>query len=183
MSKASKLAIIDIDVTIADPGHREHFINGPKSQANWDAFIHPQHVAQDPAVPGAREAISKLIRAGYNIVFLTGRNEGLAEVTQEWLIDKIGVNTYLGNKPGNRPGYSLLMRPKGNQETATIFKGRVMKQIMRGRKELATLAFDDDPYMWPIYTKHGCVAFKAPDCWASLFPEASDLPVEVSWRK
>ncbi len=179
----SKLAIIDIDVTIADLSHREHLVQGPKKQQNWDAFIHPQAVAKDPAVPGAREAIHKLIRAGYDLVFLTGRNDGLADVTQEWLINKMGVETYMGKKKSNDRGYQLLMRPKGNQETATIYKGRLMKQIMRGRKDAATLAFDDDAYMWSIYAKHGCVVFKAPDCWASLFPESEALPTEVAWRK
>ncbi len=175
MSKVRKLAIIDIDVTLADPAHREHLI------PDWQAFVHPDVVQHDTPVDLAFQGIHKLLRVGFDIVFLTGRNQGLAEVTQKWLTKHMGVWTHLQGFKGI--GYELIMRPEGNQDTPSAYKRQALAQLLGPYAWDVVLALDDDKYMWEVYEEFGCIPMKAPECWAVLFPEAADLPPEQAWRK
>lgn len=182
MKLGKRLAIIDIDVTIADLSHREHFINRPRRQQDWKSFLHPWNVGRDRLQPGACEAIKKLMASDYKVIFLTGRNSGLMEVTKTWIRNSIGVDTYTyGEKEGRRA--LLIMRPEGNNEPATLFKGRQINKILKTLRPTIVFAFDDDPYMWPEYERRGFIVFRAPDCWQSMFPVPPKLPPETCWRK
>jgi hypothetical protein len=172
------LAIVDIDICIADGRHRNYLVDRP--DPDWKAYVSPENVVLDELVAGARHGLNKLDEMGWQIVFLTGRNEGLREVTTRWLTSKLGPRFGRGWKL-TKP---LMMRPHENQENASLFKDRQLLRIHENYKPTAIMAFDDDQYMWPIYESYGATVFKAPLCWLSLFPQPSqNLPPEVAWRK
>jgi hypothetical protein len=72
--------VFDIDGTLADIGHRLHFIeHQPK---NWDAFYGACH--EDTPIPAACRLASDLSGAE-EIVLLTGRPEAIRIETDLWI--------------------------------------------------------------------------------------------------
>ena len=160
------LIVCDIDQSIADNSHRVHLL------PNWDAFLSPEVVALDKPIPEAQLGIS-FLQQYHEIIFLTGRNEGLRETTKEWLKKHFNIDT----TPNN-----LLMRPTGSMELPTTFKRKELMRLVY-KYPLPWLCIDDDSYMHPIYQEMGCISLLAPDCWNSLMPRFTNLPEESNWRR
>ena len=75
------IILCDIDGTVANNDHRQHFLEGKK---DWDGFFD----ALDKDKP-IFLIINKIIREneyGKNIIFLTGRPERYRKTTRDWLI-------------------------------------------------------------------------------------------------
>lgn len=75
------IILCDIDGTVANNDHRQHFLEGKK---DWDGFFD----ALDKDKP-IFLIINKIIReneSGKNIIFLTGRPERYRKTTRDWLI-------------------------------------------------------------------------------------------------
>lgn len=178
------LIICDIDGTVSDFTERSKLLgtsDGSKGdQKNWDLFISSEETYKDPVCKGAKEGLDAFIRVGAEIVFLTGRNAGLLDVTVKWFKDNLGMNLVL-NK-------NLYMRPKDNLDSASVFKKKALYQIFSdyGVFESDTVtAIDDDPYtLTYVYPNMGFnIILKAPECWSVLFPVTENLPEEKAWRK
>ena len=76
----SKLILCDVDGTVADNSHRQHFLEGKK---DWEGFFSTL-LQDEPIFP----IINKVIqdhKNGKKIVFLTGRPERYRDKTTEWL--------------------------------------------------------------------------------------------------
>ena len=74
------IILCDIDGTVANNDHRQHFLEGKK---DWDGFFD----ALDKDKPISL-IINKIIReneSGKNIIFLTGRPERYRKTTRDWL--------------------------------------------------------------------------------------------------
>ena len=74
------IILCDIDGTVANNDHRQHFLEGEK---DWDGFFD----ALDKDKP-IYKIINKIIREhqnGKNIIFLTGRPERYRKTTRDWL--------------------------------------------------------------------------------------------------
>lgn len=168
------LVICDVDETVADNRHRQHLL-GSDVRKNWAAFLHPDAVAADTLIPGAREGLAHLVNGGGRVLFLTGRNERLRGVTSHWIREHLGHIVTVSN---------LTMRPDGEYSKATEFKGRIIREIrFQANSNIPFLYIDDDPYMWPVAESLGGIVLKAPDCWSILNPRHSSLPPEEHWRK
>ena len=75
-----KIILCDIDGTIANNDHRQHFLQGKK---DWDGFF-SELINDEPIFP----IINKVIKehdAGKDIIFLTGRPERYRYSTTLWL--------------------------------------------------------------------------------------------------
>ena len=75
-----KIILCDIDGTIANNDHRQHFLEGKK---DWDGFF-SELINDEPIFP----IINKVIEehdAGKDIIFLTGRPERYRYSTTLWL--------------------------------------------------------------------------------------------------
>ena len=75
-----KIILCDIDGTIANNDHRQHFLEGKK---DWDGFF-SELINDEPIFP----IINKVIKehdAGKDIIFLTGRPERYRYSTTLWL--------------------------------------------------------------------------------------------------
>lgn len=165
------IIVLDIDLTIANNDHRAHHVDGEKK--DWDAFLAPHLVAKDVLVEGARRGIEHFQALNYQIMFLTGRNENLRDVTSQWLLTQLGIEV---------SDDSLLMRGAGNLMTAGAYK-RESAQALKSRFPKETFVFiDDDKHSWAGYANIGIV-LRAPQCWETIFPQNAEAePVDI-WRK
>lgn len=75
-----KIILCDIDGTIADNTHRQHYL---KSKKDWVSFF--MHLDKDKPICSSIDKINSEYYAGKTIVFLTGRPELYREKTEEWL--------------------------------------------------------------------------------------------------
>lgn len=162
--------VIDIDGTLANNDHRSHFIE-KQEPADWTSFLRADLVAKDVPIEKTKRALQKLVELKSTIVFLTGRNEGLREVTKQWLFEHYDLDV---------KDEQLIMRPVGNMLNATQFKGEKIPEILRDFGSEAVF-IDDDKYMHAVYERFG-IALKAPECWDVMFPEFK-LDPESYWRK
>ena len=80
--------VIDIDGTLANSAHRDHFLE--KKPKDWEGFLKPELVAKDTVVPGAKRGLEQLRQVKSDLIFLTGRNELLRDTTSIWLSQNFG---------------------------------------------------------------------------------------------
>lgn len=74
-------AIFDLDGTLADCGHRLHYLD--RRPKDWDGFA---AAAGDDEPYGDMVELAAMYRTrGYKIVLCTGRGEGERDLTTEWL--------------------------------------------------------------------------------------------------
>lgn len=173
------VAVIDIDTTLADCDHRAaHLVkdeSGKITQASWDTFLDPELMTQDTPVPHAREVIDSMRQKGYQIVFLTGRNERLRSVTEAWLREHIGYNTHTE---------LLLMRPQTKDSVpASVCKQEMFDKYVRRwtAPDVSYLFFEDDAHVLGVWQKYGLV-FKCPEAWATMNPAVLEGD-EPSWKR
>ena len=183
------VSILDIDTTIANNDHRAELLmkhcvvcGGPKThevhawchtcqtdtddkitQDSWDTFLRDDLMLLDTPVPEAQEAIRQMRKHGMEFHYITGRNEGLREVTEEWL------RRYFGFDPVKE---SLKMRPLAQAKvSSSVYKEEALLELIeeRGLQDAAFFFYEDDPWVFRMYAKHGIV-LKCPDAWKSFCP-------------
>lgn len=101
-----RIAIFDIDGTLADHSHRIHHVSGKKK--NFPAYH--DLCPLDPPNKEVVDSAKRLAKAGTRIVLMTGRPESHRGVTEKWL-EKHGIKYE-----------ALHMRP-----TSDLMKSREMK--------------------------------------------------------
>lgn len=95
--------IFDIDGTIADNQHRQHFLE--ESPKNWDGFF--AGMEQDTLRPMVNALVWMYADRGYEIIFVTGRYEKYGTFTVNWLQEN-GVHyhqLYMRPDEDSRPDY------------------------------------------------------------------------------
>ena len=80
VSIMKKIVICDIDGTIANNDHRQHYLEGKK---DWEGFF-SELINDEPIFPIINKVIEEY-NAGKEIVFLTGRPERYRYSTTLWL--------------------------------------------------------------------------------------------------
>ncbi len=79
---AKKLVLFDIDGTLADNSHRQHFL--ASSPKHWDKFYDKMN--EDRPNVGVVSLYRTLSRSGnYDVVLVTARPERYRSVTENWL--------------------------------------------------------------------------------------------------
>lgn len=162
--------VVDIDGTVCDSSAIIDQMTGRfhKTIDSWDdgqmlACI--EEACRQPVVSGA-EVLPLLIQSGRcDVVFLTGRAEGLGEspdisrrLTVEWLRGTFGM-------PENVP---LFMRAKNDNRTNDLAKLDVFEQQVMPQHPYSAFVFlDDDTKVLAAYAKHG-LTLKSPECWGAL---------------
>lgn len=101
--------IFDLDGTIANNFHREHFLRVEEGEKkDWDSFYAAQ--CHDTPYKPIVNIMNALIADCNLVVILTGRNECTRLDTEDWL------------KEHHIPHHALFMRPSGNREDDTFLK-------------------------------------------------------------
>ncbi|MFK0252858.1 HAD family acid phosphatase [Streptomyces sp. NPDC090445] len=145
-----QLAVFDIDNTLADTDHRQHFLE--RRPRDWEGFF-----AAAPADPPLARGVALAVEraADCEIVYLTGRPERCRADTVEWL-------TRHGLPEGR-----LWMRRNGDRRPARTTKLEVLRQISRGRE--VRMLVDDDELVCQAARAAG---FRVvPATWAADAPE------------
>ncbi|NJL53679.1 hypothetical protein HC928_00030 [bacterium] len=174
----SVVAIIDIDTTLADNDHRAALLKyeGESiAQESWDQFLREDLMRLDKPVEHARNVLDFMRAHDYQLVFLTGRNERLNEVTSYWL------QQHMGWDPLREP---LIMRPMMHKAVpASVFKEEAFLSFVRDNQLERSnfLFFEDDSYVLHVWQKYGLV-FKCPEAWASLNPVTLEGN-EPAWKR
>lgn len=138
-----KTYIFDIDGTLADCSHRVEFLINHKGERD-DNFWHKFYstMSEDKAIEETIEIHNSLLHRGFNIIYITGRNEEWREETLKWLYNNIysGLVEHLSEEVEeillNHLDNSLYMRPKGSREDDTTLKPKIIEGILK-----------DNPYM------------------------------------
>lgn len=105
-----KIILCDIDGTIANNDHRQHFLEGKK---DWDGFF-SELIKDEPIFPIINKVIEEH-EAGKDIIFLTGRPERYRYSTLLWLKEYFQFE------------FKLLMRMDNDQRNKLIVKTEIFK--------------------------------------------------------
>ncbi|MGW4231916.1 phosphatase domain-containing protein [Streptomyces sp. NPDC004980] len=124
--EARPLAVFDLDGTLADSGHRQHFLEG--ARRDWAAFF--SAAVDDPPL---REGVSLALASAEEceVVYLTGRPERCRRDTLAWLEQQ-------GLPPGR-----VHMRRNDDRRPARRTKLEILKRLGRER-EVRVLVDDDE---------------------------------------
>ncbi|WP_406390189.1 hypothetical protein [Streptomyces sp. NBC_00887] len=123
---ARPLAVFDLDGTLADSGHRQHFLEG--ARRDWGGFF-AAAVDDPPLEEGVSLALSSAEEC--EIVYLTGRPERCRRDTLAWL-EQQGL-----------PRGHVHMRRNDDRRPARRTKVEILKRLGRER-EVRVLVDDDE---------------------------------------
>ncbi|MFE8910754.1 hypothetical protein [Streptomyces globisporus] len=122
---ARPLAVFDLDGTLADTAHRQHFLEGAKR--DWAGFF--AAAVNDPPLPeGVRLVLASAEKC--RIVYLTGRPERCRRHTVRWL-SRQGL-----------PEGTLFMRRDDDRRPARRTKLDILRRL--GRTGRVHMLVDDD---------------------------------------
>ena len=127
-----KIILCDIDGTIANNDHRQHFLEGKK---DWDGFF-SELINDEPIFP----IINKVIEehdAGKDIIFLTGRPERYRYSTTLWLKEYFNFEL------------KILMRKDNDQNNKLKVKKEIFEENFKA-EEIAYIIDNDNDLvsMW-----------------------------------
>lgn len=141
--KKIKAAIIDIDGTIANTDHRLPLLkNGNYTPEDWEKFIDAQ--LDDQPNPWCVAIVKAMHKAGYKIIFVTGRYYSEFKNTDSWL--KKHLPKYLHK-------YVLLMRTDTDKRPDYESKEQIIKSIQDTYDIL--FAIDDKPSVVKMFRSIG----------------------------
>lgn len=123
---SASLAVFDIDGVLADVRHRLHFV--ARSPKHWDSFF--DAAIRDAVLEPGRAAVADQVRAGRQIVYVTGRPEGCRADTVEWL------------EHHGFPHGQIHMRALNDRRPARLVKPELIRRLERTAQ--VVVAFDDD---------------------------------------
>lgn len=114
MKNKQKAILVDLDGTLADLDHRVHFVT--QAKPDWKSFY--AGISEDNLHFWCQELIEAMQARGYQVIFVTGREEYTRSDSQAWL-DR-----------HNLSGIPLLMRSKGDtREDAMVKKEIYLRDI------------------------------------------------------
>ena len=125
-SSRRPLAVFDLDNTLADTGHRQHFLE--RKPRDWDGFFAaaPQDPPLEEGIALARESAKEC-----EIVYLTGRPARCRRDTLAWLAAH------------GLPDGDLHMRRNDDRRPARRTKLEILRRLARTR-EIRVLVDDDE---------------------------------------
>lgn len=115
----AKAILVDIDGTIADDTKRNKLAMKDLNTLDWDIYFNEDLLLKDPVNESLKKTILKYKKQGYKIIFLTGRQENLEDVTLDWLqINEIPVD-------------ELVMRENNNHKDVFKYKSQKIKELKK----------------------------------------------------
>ncbi|MFF9498773.1 hypothetical protein [Streptomyces sp. NPDC014656] len=120
------LAVFDLDGTLADTAHRQHFLE--RRPRDWDAFF---GAAPDDPPLAEGVALCRSAAEECEVVYLTGRPERCRRDTLDWLAAQ------------GLPEGPLHMRRHRDFRPARVTKVEILRRLGAGRA--VRMLVDDDP--------------------------------------
>lgn len=121
------IVICDIDGTIANNDHRQHFLEGKK---DWDGFF--SDLINDKPIHQVIKKVIDLESQGNKIVFLTGRPERYSESTEKWLDNYFNFS------------YELILRKDNDRREKLSVKKEMFSNNFDTKKVLCIIENDLD---------------------------------------
>ncbi|MEV8453238.1 hypothetical protein AB0467_11630 [Streptomyces sp. NPDC052095] len=147
------LAVFDLDGTLADSGHRQHYLEGPRR--DWDGFF--AAAVDDPPLPeGVRLALDSAEEC--EVGYLTGRPERCRADTLAWLAAH------------GLPEGRVHMRRDGDRRPARRAKLEILRRL--GREREVRMLVDDDELVCDAAERAGFTVVRAR--WAEESPALKD---------
>jgi len=146
--------IFDIDGTLADGKHRQHFLKGERK--NWPAYQKLAH-ADAPVLPVVK-TLKSLHSTGEKIIIASGRIEDEREVATSWLEKQ---RIYLGPARDNETRFhpiDLFMRPAKDYREDSIIKEEILNRI-RADGYTVLGVFDDRNRVVQMWRRNGVFVF------------------------
>lgn len=143
-----KVWIFDIDGTLADNEHRQHFLEGKK---NWDAFFAEQD--KDEPYQPVIDVLHALAndRPGDAVIIVTARDERFREDSLKW------INRHI-------PWISddhMFMRPLGDRGDDNVMKVNIIKEWLAANPGYQVGAiFDDRHRIIDAFREEGWYTFE-----------------------
>lgn len=150
---ARPLAVFDLDGTLADSGHRQHFLEG--ARRDWEGFF-AAAVDDPPLEKGVSLALSSAEEC--EVVYLTGRPERCRRDTLAWL-ERQGL-----------PRGRVHMRRNDDRRPARRTKLEILKRL--GREREVRILVDDDELVCDAAELAGFTVVRAR--WAVPSPSLKD---------
>ncbi|MEU6086356.1 hypothetical protein ABZ865_05985 [Streptomyces sp. NPDC047085] len=141
-SSGRPVAVFDLDNTLADTAHRQHFLE--RRPRDWDGFF-----AAAPADPPLAAGVAlALEQAGEcEIVYLTGRPERCRRATLDWLAAH------------GLPEGRVHMRGNADRRPARFTKLEILRRLARDRE--VRLLVDDDELVCDDAERAGFTVLRA----------------------
>lgn len=138
------VVIFDLDGTLCDVEHRRRYVQyTPK---NWDAFN--SACTLDLPLPHVQWIHDLLIKAGYSIIYCSGRSDAYRKETLEWLKNKLYIT---------HP--DLRMRRHDDRRPDDIVKKEILEDIFaEGFRVLCS--FDDRDQVVSMWRDNGIPCFQ-----------------------
>ncbi|MFJ9870619.1 hypothetical protein [Streptomyces sp. NPDC101165] len=152
-SSVRPVAVFDLDNTLADTAHRQHFLTD--RPRNWAGFF-----AAAPQDPPLAEGVTLVLEQAREceIVYLTGRPERCRRDTLDWLAGQ------------GLPEGRLHMRSNADRRPARFTKLEILRRLARDR-EIRFLV-DDDELVCDDAERAGFAVVRAR--WAAKSPALED---------
>ncbi len=140
---------VDMDNTLSNASHREHFVSGPKK--NWKGFF--DAMSEDPKNEWCHTLIEGMQSVGVLTVICSARPEEYRRKTEVWLYN-------------NKIAYDeLIMRHSGDYRKDNIVKEIMLEFEIKPRYQLV-FAVDDRKQVIDYIRKHGITVL---DCAGNEF--------------
>lgn len=146
LSTGRPLFIADLDGTITDASHREHFVNTPGATPDWRGFF--AACANDLPVHPVITTIQVLKAAGAEIRIWTGRSDEVMETTKEWLyIHRV-------------PYHQMVMRPAGDHSSDVSLKASWWAALPSADKARVVAVLEDRQRVVDMWRRLGVPCFQ-----------------------
>ncbi|MDL1890333.1 hypothetical protein FBQ96_12270, partial [Nitrospirales bacterium NOB] len=152
---SGKAAIIDLDGTLANIGHRLHHVRD--GARDWDAFF--EGIPEDSIVEPVRDVLVALHRDFVSIVLASGRPERCREMTVKWLSDF------------DVPFTELYMRPDNDTRPDHVIKSQILDGILADGYE-PFVVIDDRQSVVDMWRERGLVCLQCAPSDAEVSPDA-----------
>lgn len=140
--------ICDIDNTILDITHRFHYLNGDKT--DWDAFLSEDAIRKDKPMWNTITVVGCLGKF-YPIIFVTGRNEGVREITLDQIHSAFTMSPLLN-------GFELYMRTDGDWRQDIEIKKELYTKYVEPNYNIIA-AFDDKSSVVDLWRSLGITTY------------------------
>lgn len=138
----SPIVICDIDGTIADTTHRQHFVEvAPGERKDWHGFF--EAMDTDPVREDVRKMLIDHYNNGATVVFMSGRPDNYKDRTLEWL-----------EKNALSFAFTLMMRKASDSRDDTIVKKEMLDMYFPDKSKIISV-IDDRPSVIRMWRENG----------------------------
>ena len=147
-------------------------------QSACDSFIAPDKMVLDKPIPQAQKYMNRLISAGAEIHFITGRREDCREVTTRWISDHYCYSqerSYLMMRGGDHYGYCASLSKEQSFQDLT-------KKINSDIRNDLFYFYEDDKFVFSMYEKYGIV-MQSPEVFTFMCSTGHPRVLEKAWAR